>query len=395
MRAPFLIGRTGNCRLPSTQGSQMPESFGQSLRRYRTLAGLSQPKLARAAFVSQSLISKMEAGAEEPSRAVAEACDRALGADGVLVAMLKPLRPVSAGSDPEPWELTDVLTRRSLSPETLDHMRRATLGFASRYPGATPMQLLPLVNAQLRRLRQALDQPQTIATRREAVALLGVLSGIAGNLSLDTGEREKAGAYFGVGRLAGEESEDSDLMAWVLATHSIERFYADDFPETVALLDEAHLLAQKGASARRRAWITALRARAHAAMRQDSGALRDLDEAYRLIAGAGTPEGTDFFDEARLGGIAGSAHVLLRRTEDGAALLARAVAERASSDAKGRSLLTLDLAECRATEHEYEEAVELVDQAVRIAGDGMVQPIRDRVAKIAAQLGIQHPPGSQ
>jgi hypothetical protein len=57
--------------------------------------------------------------------------------------------------------------------------------------------MLVPVRQQLRRLRQALAQPQTLRIRRRAVRLVGVLSGIAGNLSVDTGRDDRAVARGG------------------------------------------------------------------------------------------------------------------------------------------------------------------------------------------------------
>src|SRR5205823_15126367 len=55
----------------------MTESFDEALRRLRLAAGLSQPQLAAVVHFSQSLISKVENGAEPPSHDFARACDRA------------------------------------------------------------------------------------------------------------------------------------------------------------------------------------------------------------------------------------------------------------------------------------------------------------------------------
>jgi transcriptional regulator with XRE-family HTH domain len=385
---------SGNLCSVNQVGYGMADSFGEELRQRRALAGLSQAKLAKAAFVSQSLISKLENGVETPSRQVAEACDRALNADGALLTFLGPPRPVAGEAELEPWELTDTLTRSSLNIRTLDQMRRAVLGYASRYPEASPNQLLPLVNAQLRRLRQALGHPQNISTRRETVGLLGVLGGIAGNLALDGGDRDRAQGYFDVGRMAGAEAEDNDLTAWILATNSIERFYNGEHSESLTLLHEAAGLAKNSSSARRQAWISALMARSQAAMKEDTAALRALDRAYQTMAAVDKASGTDFFDPARLDGFAGATLVLLHRTEEGTRLLAEAIERRADTDKKGKALLTLDLAEGRSMQKEREEASRLVEQAVALAADGygLVKPIRDRTQAVRAQLGLP-PPG--
>ena len=115
------------------------ETFGEALRRWRTAAKMPQPELGRRVFVSQSFISKVENGAEQPSPEFATACDEALGANGALASLGPVRRPRNdLRDDVEAWELTDALTTGSLSAQTLGQMRRAVYGYASRYPQATP-----------------------------------------------------------------------------------------------------------------------------------------------------------------------------------------------------------------------------------------------------------------
>ncbi|NJQ00498.1 helix-turn-helix domain-containing protein [Streptomyces zingiberis] len=56
--------------------------FASELRRVRREAGVSQTDLARTAYVTPSLLSKIEAASRVPSQDLAEELDRSLGADG-------------------------------------------------------------------------------------------------------------------------------------------------------------------------------------------------------------------------------------------------------------------------------------------------------------------------
>lgn len=76
------------------------------------------------------------------------------------------------------------------------------------------------------------------------------------------------------------------------------------------------------------------------------------------------PGGTDFFDLTRLDGMAGSTYLLMADPDRAAPLLCRARDRRAAHDAKGRALLTLDLAECQVIDREPEEAAHLVVEAL-------------------------------
>lgn len=64
--------------------------FGAELRRYRTVAGLSQGQLAGQVYVSTALVGMVETARRVPGRELAQDCDEALGTGGAL-ARLWPL----------------------------------------------------------------------------------------------------------------------------------------------------------------------------------------------------------------------------------------------------------------------------------------------------------------
>ncbi|HSV65620.1 MAG TPA: helix-turn-helix transcriptional regulator [Mycobacteriales bacterium] len=368
----------------------MTETFGEALRRSRKLAGLSQPALAARIHFSQSMLSKVETGAESASYDFAKACDAALNADGKLLKLAAAAARAASvtGEELEAWEIADALTHSSVSPTALDMMERAVTGYATCYPSTPPEVLLVPVRQQLRRLRHALTQPQTLQVRGRTVRLVGVLSGIAGNLWLDVDRADQAVTFFELGRLAGSEAEDGDLTAWVLATHSIAPFFAGRPAEAAELLDEANELARRSCGSRRRAWIASLRARAYGAAGNRAVALSCLDSAREAIATATEPpHGTDFFDGPRLDGIAGSTFLLLHATEQARQLLTQALDRRSATDAKGRALITLDLAAARVVDAEPEEAARLAGQALDLARGAVVRPIVARA--LAVRAGMQ------
>jgi len=287
----------------------------------------------------------------------------------------------------EPWTLTDVLSRSAISGAALDHMERTVLGYAARYPTTPPDELLPLVSGQLQRLREALGQPQHLRERRRSVVLLGVLAGLAGNLWLDLGRSDTSADYFDIGEQAAQEAGDPDLAAWVLATRSVGPFYAGHYDMAGELLARAEDLARARSSYRRRAWIAALHARADAMVGDVEGSLRALDRAHAaLSSNAGPTTGTDFFDGPRLDGIAGTIYLALGDTAHATPLLNGALERRALIDAKGRALITLDMAECRLVEREPEEAARLTVSALRSAAGSLVGPILDRARGLHTRL---------
>lgn len=291
------------------------------------------------------------------------------------------------GADLDPWELADALSVSTISAPTLAEMERAVLGYARRYGTTPPAELWPQVSRQMTRMKEAISQPQPVAVRRQSVALLGVLSGVAGQLAMDLHRPDRAEGMFSVGRLAATEAGDDDLAAWVAATQSIGPFFAQSYATAAELLADAEHLAANASTARRRAWIAAMHARALAADGQRRPALAALDRAHAHITTAlDQPRGTDFFDAPRLDGITGSVYLLLREPDQAADFIGRALDHRSTADHKGRALLTLDLAACRVIEHQDDEAGDLINTALDIAAGSLVQPIIDRAHDVRRHM---------
>src|SRR5258708_3421314 len=101
---------------------------------------------------------------------------------------------------------------------------------------------------------------------------------------------------------------------------------------------------------------------------------------------AGPSSDTDFFDGPRLAGMAGTTMLLLGDTRAAKALIAEALAGRANGDVKGRALLTLDLAECMATDREPDQAACLAARAIGMAGSDIVLPVMTRAATVHEAL---------
>jgi hypothetical protein len=236
------------------------------------------------------------------------------------------------------------------------------------------------------RAEQALQQRQSLRIQRRLVAVVGQLAGLAGNLAIDLGRRDKAAEYFELGRLAGEEAGDDDLVAWAIALQSIDPYFNGNGIEVAVLLDQAARLAANGSSARRRAWIESLRARAHAAGGDRRQATTALTTAYRVIGDAELPTGTDFFNVDRLDGIAGTTFMLLRDTSQAIELIGSAIERRSRSDAKGRALLILDHAACCMLNQSCDEAATLVHHALDVADGQIVRPILVRAREVRSGM---------
>jgi hypothetical protein len=280
----------------------------------------------------------------------------------------------------------DAITRTHISPDALDMMGRAVLAAAARYPSTPPDLLLPIVNEQIQRLRDAVEATGSARTLRRVVQLTGVCAGIAGNLHIDLGDPARAADYFEVGRRAGHEAEDPALTAWVLTTESIGPLHTRRPREGAVLAGRALALVTGTGNARREAWVAAMAARAHAALGEQTPAIDALARSSAALDSAGEATGMDFFDSARLEGIAGTVHLYLGHTAQSVDHLTAAIARRDQADAKGRALLTFDLAECAIRSGDPEHAAGLAHQALDTAAGQYVKPIVDRAQALHAQL---------
>ncbi|WP_033442428.1 helix-turn-helix transcriptional regulator [Saccharothrix sp. NRRL B-16314] len=378
--------------------------LADEIKRRRNAAGLSQPQLAQRIGYTRQYVSLAERpGHNLPSLEVVKAIDEALGADGHLIALreqgkaeqrrsrkgnkaAKSIDLPATALDVEPWVIADNLTRSGIDGAALDNMEKAAYAYAQRYPAISPDRLWPAVSGQITRINEVLSSPQPLRLRRRAVSLLGVLTGIAGNLCFDLNRHDQAGGYFDVAELAALEAESPDLAAWVFAVRSLGPFFTGDYRSAVDLLVRADH-ESNSSSPRRRAWVNALLARAAAALGGTQASLKALDAAYRYVGEISDPqEGTDFFDAVRLDGIAGTTYLLLRQTGPATSLLRAALERRAGHDVKGRALLALDLAECLLYDDEPVEAARMAITALDWADEAMIEPILTRAQALRVQM---------
>jgi tetratricopeptide (TPR) repeat protein len=297
------------------------------------------------------------------------------------------LAAVVAKTRIDPWELAEAVSRASLSGSVLDELERVCLEYAVNYGRYAPRLIDSPAERIMTRLGDALKEPQSLSAHERCVRLVGLMSGVMGNLSIDAGRLDRAAGFFNTGRLAGREVRDDDLVAWISANQSIGWFFAGQYEEAVELLLEARSLAEHASSSQRRSWIAALLARALAAHGQDGAARQALDQAHTLIGVVSERRcATDFFEDSRLAALTGACMLSLRDSDEATKLLSEALAARSAHDLKGRALITLDLAACRAVDGDLEEASNLALGALDIARGTVVRPIVERATGVRAAM---------
>ncbi|MEY9937559.1 helix-turn-helix domain-containing protein [Streptacidiphilus sp. MAP5-3] len=353
--------------------------IGTVFRMARGRAGFYPSRIARQTGLTVSRATEVMDGKRSPnSIVVLERIADGLGIPGHLLGLApRPWEPEEAvaplPTGPETWEVLDTLTRSTASDSTLLHLEAAVLRGAALYPSTPPAQLMPDMARQLAKVHELLDRPQSLSGRRRCVEALAILGGLFGLAHTDLGDIPRSAAMFHMAQVAAGEAENRPLSAWLLTMQGISLIATRQATRGAELLDHADQLAAD-ASHRRRAWIAANQARAHSEIDQRGPALDALNRARHQLDLAGPVGGLDFFTPARLDGIHGTAMLNLGDAQAAESLLEAALANRDRSDAKGRAMLTFDLAECRILQGEIDAACLLAQNALNLAGPAAVEP---------------------
>lgn len=362
----------------------------------RRYAGLGPARIAHLTGLSTSRVSEyMQGQREVTSITVIERVADGLRIPGHMLGLAArpwetpagPAPSYQPAAVPETWEILDMLSRSTASDAALSHLEAAVADVAWQYPASTPLSAAATLQRQLVSVHDLLGRPQQLAARRRCIRILTVVSGLLAFAHHDLGDRSRSDAHFHLGLVAAEEGEADDLTAWLLTMRSIVEYTAGRREPAATLLQRAQSLAAS-AGPRRRAWVTANLARSLAATGDRTAALATLDEAAALLAAAeGEPVGgLDFFTASRLDGLTGETYAHLGEHAAAAGLLESAIRCRSDADVKGRSVLTIDLAECRLGEGDVDAACSTAHAALDLADGAVINRLVLRAAQLQQAL---------
>lgn len=294
-----------------------------------------------------------------------------------------------ASAAAEPWELMEALERTSIGPGALEELERTAVRYVLAYPSTPPMVLLDPVIGHLRRVIDKLNQGQAPSRRRRLASVAAQLAATAGSLAFDLRNPEKANAYFRGAMMAGDEAEDDDLRAWVLATHSLVPTYAGDCRSALKLLDRALAFAANSGGPTRRSWVAALKARAHAGLGQRKEcyeALGIAEDSMDRLTDVDKRSPTDFFDRPRLEALRGSCLLGLGQAQKAERILQDALSSRDASHVKGCTLVRLDLASVYIRTKNLDGARHVITQVMDTPPDIRVEPVIRQARIIRLEL---------
>lgn len=315
--------RRGRPPKPLDADGSRAARLGVELRRCRERRGLTQSALAALIGFSPQHLSDVERGAGSVSEQFVQACDDALGADGLLVKLLAPVvyerararwadraerhsgvsahHPQSSASDSGTTARADPLRVVSpADPEVIAEMTSALRRVDNRYGGGYARAVaLGYLNGEVRAvLRTARSQGSMPRRLLQAAA---ELTQLAGWISHDVGENSLARWYFGESLKLARAAADDAFASEVLAGLSHQAAYLHDGRTAVDAAQAAHRHATRSDVPALLSEAAAMEAHGHALLGDARGCLVAMRSAERALDGArddGRPPWLEYFDQA-------------------------------------------------------------------------------------------------
>jgi tetratricopeptide (TPR) repeat protein len=179
------------------------------------------------------------------------------------------------------------------------------------------------------------------------------------------------------------------------SSHLYSRLWLNDqlgaTTQPIALLDEALRVAGSHPP-QLRLWLLSRRAEEHAAAKEATASLRDLDDAEQVAASIQSRDDGflahwDVAPAARLAAYRGNCAQLLNRPADAIAAIEREIGAIDPGLISVRSSVLADLAAAYAQQEEIERACALLLESLDIAERAGLRPYIQRVMSVRRQLG--------
>lgn len=269
------------------------KDFGMELRRLRIARGWSLSDLAKLTYCDRRTLGNIETGARRPSRTVAQACDRALGADGVLrelmtvhtrsrdrnTPMVNRRQMLSLGMAAMSVPLDATVAPHAGDPEHLVVMFGRLRMLCQQ---VSPHAVLPMLQRQTEELHR-LARSDRRGPRRKHQQLAGHFSMYVGKMFQEAGNLRLARFWTDRAAYWAATAADPLLEASVDVRRAMLALYQGDRHETIGLARRAQRV---GGAPPRILGVAAMREALGHARTPDgrSDCWRSLDRAAELLA---------------------------------------------------------------------------------------------------------------
>ncbi|MGI5238769.1 helix-turn-helix domain-containing protein [Dactylosporangium sp. CA-139066] len=390
------------------------ETFSQALQRIRRERGVSYRELSSACHVDSGHLCKIEKGQRPCTMKVAEAIDRALDADGALVAIAREERRQRVRAA----VTSDSMKRRTLVRWGVTASALASIGGVSDL--AEPVGRVGVADAE-RLLRAATRLRQlghlhggeslwqaaaalvgdsyrllehgsyTVSVEQRLLRAAGRAHMAAGWLAFDAGRHDVARSCYNEALNLARQAADAGTEAHALANLAFQSNIIGRPREAMRLAEAASRAAARPHGVARLSAMPHLRrAVAFATSADPRGAAAAMTEARRVLDRDGdkpTPEWCAFLTQVELDGLEGTCALELGQPERAEALLVRAIAGHADQFARNRALYRVRLARARLDRRVIEGAAEAANAALDdLSGELGSWVVSNELAAIAGRF---------
>lgn len=227
---------------------------------------------------------------------------------------------------------------------TLDQMERNAIEHGHEYQILPPAELLAGSITDFQAVKYLLADRQAADVRARLCRIGAQLAGTTGIALVALGEHREARAWYHLGQLLAEETNDRALRAWLLAREAVIPFYFGAPAAALALAERARLVAGSTVCATA-AWAPALEARALARMgrhREAQDALALAQNAFERLGAADTSDTAYGYTERQLVWHSGSMWTTIGDTRRAQAALQKARGMYASTEYLDQALISMD-----------------------------------------------------
>jgi transcriptional regulator with XRE-family HTH domain len=217
----------------------------------------------------------------------------------------------------------------TLDRATVDELRSIGASYRRSYKSFPASSLVPVAHHQVQLVMSLRPKDQPARLRNSLLAHMAEMAALAATvLSLDLGDQEQADAYMDLSYHIAREIGSAELSALVLGGRAFRTSYAGD-PEggldyALAAVDAA----ERGASARMRAWTNAIASEMYSSTGDEYGFRASLERSRTLLAASPDDEGWGgiaWFDLSKADAYEGSDLVHLGRYSEALPSLVQAI----------------------------------------------------------------------
>jgi transcriptional regulator with XRE-family HTH domain len=389
------------------------ETFGEALRRLRHERELSLRGLAKLAPIDYGYLSKIENGRRPGSLPVARAVDKALGANGELVAIARaeqaqrlrsavPFDPMKRRTLVK-WGLTapalaDLFTASEtgrigkIGVADADELQDSAVrlyGLDYQHGGASLWQSAAACVGEAYSMLEHGSYGESVGQR--LLRATGRIQMCAGWLAFDAGRHDVARSCYTEALALARQAGDAEVETHALANLAFQSNVLGRPREATRFADGAERAASAPHGRARLAAIPQLRRAVALSLTGDApGSTRAIARARTIIdrdADKPAEEWCAFLGPAELDGVEGTCLMELGQSQQASTLLARAAGSYTDRYARNRALYRVRLARARLDQNEVDGAAEAANAALDdLAGQVASWRVSSELTQVATRL---------